>query len=135
MFCVSFAQRLPRLVERLELRIERLLSRIDLHEFLIVRGVGLALGVERRELPLQLFDLALRALARSRGVRGALRLWLRLFFALDGLGRLLQGGLARAVFTEFFVRAAIVPFSSSQMRVANFSMKYRSCDTNSSACV
>ena len=74
MFCVSFAQRLPRFIERLELRIERLLSRIDLHEFLIVRGVGLALGVERRKLPLQLFDLALRELALARGVRGALRL-------------------------------------------------------------
>ena len=40
MFCVSFAQRLPRLVERLELRIERLLSRIDLHEF-PANGVGI----------------------------------------------------------------------------------------------
>ena len=89
MLCVSFAQRLPRLVERLELRIERLLLRVELHELLIVRCIGLALGVERRELPLQLFDLALRALALARGVRGAFRLWFRLFFALDSLRRLL----------------------------------------------
>ena len=33
------------------------------------------------------------------------------------------------------IAAETVPFSSSQMRLANFSMKYRSCDTNSSACV
>ena len=56
--------------------------RVELHELLIVGGVGLALGVERRELRLQLFDVALRALTLTRGVRGAFRLRLRLLFAL-----------------------------------------------------
>ena len=72
--------------------------RVELHELLIVGGVGLALGIERRELRLQLFNVALRALALTRGVRGALRLGL--LFALDGLDRLLQRGLARARYSR-----------------------------------